>query len=87
MPDSELLSTSEACSLLGNIEKATLTRWVREGHLDYRYKGSKKNSAYLFDRDVVEQFAADLVELAAAPPADILPGLDVADITAAGGAR
>jgi hypothetical protein len=78
MPDItlDLISTSQACSLLGNIEKATLTNWVRQGRILAAHKGSKKNSAYLFDRGYVERFAADLRILAAAPPANTLPGLE-----------
>jgi hypothetical protein len=73
----DLISTSEACALLGGIEKATLTNWVRQGKILAAHKGAKKNGAYLFDRSYILGFAEGLRILAAAPPVDALPGMEV----------
>jgi hypothetical protein len=77
MPELNLISTREACRLLGDIESSTLLSWVHQGKIEPVHKGYKRNSGFLFDRAYVEKFAEDLKILAAAPPADALPGLEV----------
>jgi hypothetical protein len=81
----DLISTRQACHLLGDIDKTTLLDWVHQGKIRVAHKGPK-NSGYLFDRGYIEKFAEDLRILAALPPADTLPGLDV-DQPIAGGTR
>jgi hypothetical protein len=76
MPELNLISTREACRLLGDIDKTTLLSWVRQGKIEPVHRGPA-NSGFLFDRLYVEKFAADLRILAEAPPADALPGLEV----------
>jgi hypothetical protein len=75
-PGTELIGSKAVCLML-DIDRATLSRWVREGHLPYAYKSPEANGAYVFKLQVVEQFIADLQALADAPPADALPGLEV----------
>lgn len=75
-PGTELIGSKAVCLKL-DIDRATLSRWVREGHLSYAYKSPEANGAYVFRLDVVEKFIADLQALAAAPPVDALPGLEV----------
>jgi hypothetical protein len=76
MPELNLISTREACRLLGDIDKTTLLDWVKQGKITPAHRGPK-NSGFLWDRDYIVVFAEDLRRLAAAPPADALPGLEV----------
>jgi hypothetical protein len=77
MPELNLISTREACRLLGDIDKATLLSWVHQGKIVAAHRGATRNSGYLFERDYILGFAEGLRRLAAAPPADALPGLEV----------
>lgn len=76
MPELNLISTREACRLLGDIDKVTLLSWVHQGKINAAHRGPK-NSGFLFDRDYVLVFAEQLRQLAARPPVDALPGLEV----------
>ena len=59
-PD-DLIGSAEACRLLGDINRSTLTRWVEQGRLPVATRVSnKKNSAFLFKRSVVERLARHL---------------------------
>ena len=75
-PNTELIGSKAVCVML-DIDRATLSRWVREGHIAYAYKSPEANGAYVFKLEVIEKFIADLQILAAAPPVDALPGLEV----------
>lgn len=86
MPDTDYIGTKDACRLLGDIHPTTLTRWANDGHIEPVYRGESRNGAFVFRRTDIEKFAADLHELAAAPPADTLPGLE-AEPAPAGDAR
>ena len=68
---------SKAVCLLLDIDRSTLSRWIREGHIAYVYKSPETNGPYVFDLEVVEKFCEDLRQLAARPPVDALPGLEV----------
>ena len=54
-----LIGAAEACRLLGDINRSTLTRWVKAGVISPAARPSdKRNSAMLFDRSDVEALAA-----------------------------
>jgi hypothetical protein len=76
MPELNLISTREACRLLGDIDKTTLLDWVKQGKILPAHKGPK-NSGFLWERNYIEGFAEGLRRLADAPPVDALPGLEV----------
>lgn len=75
-PETELIGSKAVCALL-DIDRSTLSRWVREGHIPYVYKSPEANGPYVFKLEVIEKFATDLQILAAAPPVDALPGMEV----------
>ena len=77
-PDPQLMGSKAVCALL-DIDRATLTRWVHEGHITFAFKGEAANGAFVFSRAVVEKFADDLRALDTAPPADVLPGMESAE--------
>ena len=55
----DLIGAAEACRLLGDINRSTLTRWVQAGVISPVARPSdKRNSAMLFDRRDVEALAA-----------------------------
>lgn len=53
-----LIGSAEACRILGDINRSTLTRWVADGELPAAGKLPGKNGAFLFDRGDVEALAA-----------------------------
>ena len=54
----DLITTAEACRLLGGIDRSTLIRWVGEGVIEAR-KLSGVTNTYLFARADVERLAAE----------------------------
>ncbi|MBK6602361.1 MAG: helix-turn-helix domain-containing protein [Betaproteobacteria bacterium] len=56
----ELIGSSDACRILGR-DKATLSRWVRDGRIRPAIRsGGHRNSAFLFHRADVEDLARRL---------------------------
>ena len=57
--NTDLIGSAEACRILGDISRSTLTRWVESGRItpDYRLPG--ENGAFLFIRAEVERVAAE----------------------------
>ena len=51
----ELLTTKEACALLGGIDKATLLRWRDDGKITPAYVPPTANGALLWNRADVEK--------------------------------
>jgi excisionase family DNA binding protein len=64
-PD-DLITTAEACVILGGINRSTLIRWVEEGKIAAAQKLPGQTSTYLFRRIVVEMLAADQAKAPAA---------------------
>ena len=58
----DLIGSKEACRLLGDISRATLTRWVTAGRLHAAAKLPGTNGAYMFDREHIESIADELGE-------------------------
>lgn len=56
----DLIGSKEACRLLGDINRSTLTRWVADGRLTPATKLPGGNGAFLFDRSAVEKLATEL---------------------------
>lgn len=54
------IGSREACQILQNIDRATLSRWVKDGKLPLAGKLPGKNGAMLFNRDDVERLAHEL---------------------------
>lgn len=65
----DLVGSSEACRLLNNIDKATLSRWVRDGKVKPAHKLPGRNGAFLFDRAEIGRVAAEQEESATEQPA------------------
>lgn len=58
MPKAELISSGEACRILG-IERSTLVRWVQlKRHIKPALKLAGPNGAYLYRRRDIEALAA-----------------------------
>lgn len=53
----DLIDTSEACELLGGLDKSTVSRWVQLGQLKAVRRVGR---AFLFDRREVLRVKADL---------------------------
>jgi excisionase family DNA binding protein len=80
MPDTNTdLTTTQVAAAFG-VSPRTITRWAESKDLPSRKIPTGPHGAYLFERADVDEFARQLRQLAAAPPADTLPGLDVADV-------
>jgi predicted DNA-binding transcriptional regulator AlpA len=58
-PPCDIIPTREAVKICGYAEPSTLIRWIDKGRLPYLVKLPGKRGAYLFDRAVVEAFAAE----------------------------
>jgi excisionase family DNA binding protein len=58
MPDDRLISSREACELLG-IDRATLIRWVQRGKIAAAHKSPGSNGAYLFSYAMVARLASE----------------------------
>ena len=57
----ELVITSEACEILGNLDRSTISRWVQLGKLTPAKRiRMGKNGAFLFRRADVEALALEL---------------------------
>jgi len=57
----DLVTTAEACVILGGLDRSTISRWVQIGKLKADRKiHMGRNGAFLFDRAVVEALAAEL---------------------------
>lgn len=54
-----LLTTAEACQVLGLNHRSSLTRYVAEGRIEAVQKLSGSTGAYLFDADEIERFRAE----------------------------
>lgn len=65
MANPVLLGTREVCQQF-DIDKSTLTRWVRSGRIRAALKLPGRNGAFLFEPDEVERLR---VELAGTQPA------------------
>jgi len=61
--DDRLISSKEACELLG-IDRATLIRWVHRGKLAAAHKLPGSNGAYLFSYSTVARLAAETRKVA-----------------------
>lgn len=61
----DLIGSKEACAILGDISRATLTRWVASGRLAAAVKLPGPNGAFMFDREVVESLADEVGERSA----------------------
>lgn len=51
------IGSRDACQILHNIDRATLSRWVKDGKLPLAGKLPGKNGAMLFNREDVERLA------------------------------
>lgn len=56
-PTEDLIGSAEACSLLGDIDRSTLTRWVQLGRIEPAMRLPGPNGAYLFRRADIEALA------------------------------
>lgn len=74
MPD-ETLTTAQVAAAF-QVSPRTITRWADNEDLPSRKIPTGPHGAYLFERPDVDEFARQLRELATAPPADTLPGLE-----------
>jgi len=59
MSDDQLIGSAEACRILGDIHRTTLTRWVAEGRVHAAVKLPGKNGAFLFWQSDVEDLASE----------------------------
>jgi hypothetical protein len=58
---SDLIGSAEACRVLGDIDRSTLSRWVQLGKLKPAMRvGDGKRAAFLFHRRDVEKYAATM---------------------------
>ena len=55
----DLIGSAEACRILGDISRSTLTRWVESGRITPAYRLPGENGAVLFTRAEVERVAAE----------------------------
>jgi len=55
----DLIGSKEACRVLGDVNRSTLIRWVRDGLLTPATKLDGTNGAYLFHRADVERLARE----------------------------
>lgn len=54
------IGSEEACRILGNIDRSTLSRWVSVGRLQVAMRvGSTDNAAFLFSLDDVKRLAVE----------------------------
>jgi len=61
----DIISTVEACELLGGIDRSTLTRWVDAGKVIPMHKLPGATGAWLFTRAEIERVAEELEARAA----------------------
>ena len=57
--NTDLIGSAEACRILGDISRSTLTRWVESGRITPVHKLPNENGACLFIRVEVERVAAE----------------------------
>ena len=57
----DLIGSAEACEILGK-DRATLSRWVSAGRLDYWVRLPGPRGAMLFDRRVVVALADEIAD-------------------------
>lgn len=50
----DLITTNEACDLLGGIDRSTLVRWIQSGRIAPAHKLPGKTGSYLLRRADVE---------------------------------
>lgn len=55
-----LLNSAEACALLGDIDRSTLSRWVALGRITPAAKLPGLRGPFLFDRAEVERVKAEV---------------------------
>jgi predicted site-specific integrase-resolvase len=55
---SDLLTTKQACEMLGGIDKATLLRWHKNGVITPAYEPPTANGALLWAKVDIEALAA-----------------------------
>jgi predicted site-specific integrase-resolvase len=55
MGNPDLIGSAEACSILGDIDRGTLVRWIAAGKIAYVTKLPGGTGAYVFDRAEVER--------------------------------
>ena len=56
----DLIGSAEACRILGDISRSTLTRWVDAGRITPAARASETpNGAFLFTRAEVERLLAE----------------------------
>ncbi len=55
-----LITSAEACRLLGDIDRSTLTRWVQLGRIVAVQKLDGKRGAYLFTRAAIDRRLEDI---------------------------
>ena len=55
---SDLLTTKQACEMLGGIDKATLLRWSKNGIITPAYEPPTANGALLWAKVDIEVLAA-----------------------------
>ena len=59
MGNPDLIGSAEACTILGDIDRGTLVRWIAAGKIAYVTKLPGETGAYVFDRAEVERMAAE----------------------------
>lgn len=55
MGNPDLIGSAETCSILGDIDRGTLIRWIAAGKISYLTKLPGETGAYVFDRAEVER--------------------------------
>lgn len=60
----DIISTIEACEVLGGIDRSTLTRWVEAGKVTPMHKMPGVTGAWLFTRAEIERVAAEQLKAA-----------------------
>lgn len=58
--DPDLIGSKEACRILRDCARSTLTRYVHDGRLEPAAKLHGRNGAYLFRRGEVDRLLAEL---------------------------
>lgn len=60
-----LMTSAEACAVLDNIDRSTLSRWVLTGRINAAQKLPGLRGAFLFDPEEVERVRRELHEVSA----------------------
>ena len=59
---SDLLTTKQACEMLGGIDKATLLRWHKNGVITPAYEPPTSNGALLWAKGDIERLVKSRAE-------------------------